>query len=140
MHLNSPEIIVSLKLVGLGVTLNYYSNNPDLWSYCNKYGTNNLNTHWRYQNETERDGRNNLDDSYEIQLLCWNSYTIQYRVISTNYRLTVLGIILKELMDTNNQQTFLDGRQNSTAEDNLVINDIKLYAYYLSPWNELHIR
>ena len=32
-------------------------------------------------------------------------------------------------MDTNNQQTFLDGRQNSTAEDNMVINDIKLYCF-----------
>ena len=32
-------------------------------------------------------------------------------------------------MDPNNQQSFLDGRQNSTAEDNLVINDIKLYCF-----------
>ena len=64
-----------------------------------------------------------------MQLHCQNSYTTQYSLTSTNYRLTVLGVILEEFMDTNNQQTFLDSRQNSTAEDNPVINDIKLYCF-----------
>ena len=129
MNRISLDIMVPLKLVILGVTLHCFSNNPGLWSYCKKYGTKNLNTHWRHQSETEGNGWNNFDDSYEMQHHCQNSYTIQNSLISTNYRLTVLGITLEELMDTINQQTYLDGRQNSTAEDNMVINDIKLYCF-----------